>query len=317
MINSFKINETRHLFFDIFHKNNVLYLICPVYEGTINESLLSIYGNGTLLELREKHSRLCYEATEIVLFDYVTDSLTTSSIKVIYNGIQNNYELPHFQSKPCNNVSITTLFKDDYNLISVFYDYYKKQGVTDFYMYYNGKLTDDIKRSYILPGVTLIEWDFKYWHDECIFSIHHAQLGQIHHALYRYGKESDEYIIFCDLDEYLYIPNTTLSDYFKSKPTIDMFGFNNVWSDTMDGIKPTTFPSKIRISSELFHIPYRSKFAYKVDSITTISIHDPSYPHIFPHIKDKWDTCNIMLHFYKWSGTGRIIPLDKELDLKF
>jgi len=313
MIQSFNISTDEYLFFDIFHKNNVLYLICPLYKESINETLLTIYGGDTLLNYIEKHSRVCRESTEIVLFDYVTDSLTTSTVRVIYNGNEKKYELPHIQSKPCNNISITTLFKNDYNLISIFYDYYIKQGVTNFYMYYNGKLTDDIKRKYNLPGVTLVEWDFKYWVNNCVFSNHNAQLGQMHHALYRYGKDFDEYLIFCDLDEYLYIQNTTLSEYFKSTPTIEMFGFKNVWSDTMDGKIPTEFPSKIRISSELFYIHNRSKFAYKVDAVSTVGIHAPS----LPYIEDKWNTSNIMLHFYKWTATGRIIPLDKELDLKF
>jgi hypothetical protein len=313
MIQSFKISTDEYLFFDIFHKNNVLYLICPLYQESINETLLTIYGGDTLLNYREKHSRVSRESTEIVLFDYVTDSLTMSTVKVIYNGNEKKYELPHIQSKPCNNISITTLFKNDYNLISIFYDYYRKQGVTNFYMYYNGKLTDDIKTKYNLPGITLVEWDFRYWVHGGKFSDHHAQPGQMHHALYRYCKDFDEYLIFCDLDEYLYIPNTTLSEYFKSNPTIDMFGFKNVWADTLDETIPTEFPSKVSISSELFTIGYRSKFAYRVDSISTVYIHIPS----LPHIKDKWNISNIMLHFYKWSGKNRIITLDKELDLKF
>jgi hypothetical protein len=42
----------------------------------------------------------------------------------------------------------TTLFKDDFKLIHVFYNYYLKQGIEHFYLYYNGKLTDLIIKEF-------------------------------------------------------------------------------------------------------------------------------------------------------------------------
>ena len=35
------------------------------------------------------------------------------------------------------------MFQHDFRIIPIFYDYYKKQGVDHFYLYYNGRLTDD------------------------------------------------------------------------------------------------------------------------------------------------------------------------------
>ena len=47
---------------------------------------------------------------------------------------------------------------------------------------------------------------------------HHAQPGQMHHALYKYGKNNYNYMIFCDLDEYIFIPNKTIKEYiFENK----------------------------------------------------------------------------------------------------
>jgi hypothetical protein len=42
--------------------------------------------------------------------------------------------------------------------------------------------------------------------------IHHAQPGQIQHALYKYGKNEYTYMIFNDLDEYMHIKNKKLID---------------------------------------------------------------------------------------------------------
>ncbi len=74
-------------------------------------------------------------------------------------------------------------------------------------MYYNGKITDEIMKYYNKKDITLIEWDYIYWNDNSLEYGHHAQLGQIHDAIYRYGKDNSEYIIFCDLDEYLFDMN--------------------------------------------------------------------------------------------------------------
>ena len=70
-------------------------------------------------------------------------------------------------------------------------------------MYYNGKITDEIKKYYNKDDITLIEWDYIYWKSG-MYSRHYAQLGQIHDAIYRFGKDRFEYMLFCDLDEYIY-----------------------------------------------------------------------------------------------------------------
>ena len=81
-----------------------------------------------------------------------------------------------------------------------------KQGVDHFYMYYNGKLTQEIIDKFNFPNVTLIEWDFRYWN--CMKTYkwgHHAQMGQLSDAIYRYGKDNYDYMIFNDMDEFFYI----------------------------------------------------------------------------------------------------------------
>lgn len=224
-INNFILEKDKFLFFDIFYKNNKIILICPIYFEIINISELNIFANGNKLDLTIKYIEIDWQPVQILVYNFISD-IIINTIVVNYNDIVNTYQLEHIKTTKKNTLCISTLFKDDYNLINVFYDYYIKQGVTNFYMYYNGYLTEDIKNKYNLPFITLIEWNFLYYNQNCNY-IQHAQLGQIHHSVYRYGKDENEYIILCDLDEYLYIPNISLLKYFKENESIDMFGFRN------------------------------------------------------------------------------------------
>ena len=173
-------------------------------------------------------------------------------------------------------------------------------------MYYNGILDDKIKKMYSLPGIVLIEWNFKYWNDPGCFR-HHAQLGQMHHAIYRYGIENNEYMIFCDLDEYMHIPNNTLIKYINNNKTIDQLGFCNYWCNTIDNKIPSAFPNKFLIG-EKHNFKVRSKCIYKLSSIATINIHCENKFNISNPIKvDDF----YLFHFFNWCKKNRQIILKK------
>ena len=244
------------------------------------------------------YSKLEYEAIEILIYDFISSDLINEII-VDYNNIKQLYILKQIKSELINELSLTTLFKDDYNLITIFYNYYIKQGVTNFYLYYNGKLSNDIILKYNLPGVTLIEWNYPYWIKN-YFSNHYAQMGQMHHALFKFGKDLNKYMIFCDLDEYLYIPNIKLIDYIKNNDNIDIFGFNNLWCDVEQ--IDINIPNNINCSDEILKFKDRSKCIYNTEIVNTIGIHytNNNFTRL-PVINND----NIMLHFYKWSGKIR------------
>ena len=179
----------------------------------------------------------------------------------INNHIQNEYKL-----------TITTCFQGDYELFPMWYDYYTKQGVEHFYMYYNGILTDTIKDILNKPNVTLHEWCFKYWspYDN---RMHFAQMGQIHHALYKYGKYSSEYMIFCDLDEYLHFHNDTIINKIISNTNIDQIQFINCWCKRMDDTIPECFPPTFYIEDSAKLCINRGKCLYKISNINMVSVH--------------------------------------------
>ena len=316
MVNSFSLD--RFLFFDIFHKNNKLFLICPVYNlDGLNLKELHIYANGVELTLFEKYSELKYvEPIEILIYNFTSDKIV-NLINVNYNIIKKEYKLSHITTTLNNRLCLATLFKDDYKLINIFYNYYIKQGVTDFYMYYNGPISDDIREKYSLPGITLIEWDFQFWSIHGIVRPdfyshhHHAQIGQIHHAIYRYGKDNHKYIILCDLDEYIFIPGIPLLTCLEQNPHIDMFGFRNRWSDTHDGKIPNIFPNSIKCDNNLLPFGERSKCIYKTNIINIVGVHNSKQLVYSPYVSLN----NTLLHFYKWTQPNRINNTDTTITL--
>ena len=155
----------------------------------------------------------------------------------------------------------------------MWYDYYINQGVEHFYMYYNGELNDDIKNILNKPNVTLHEWNYSYW-SRFKGRLHFAQMGQIQHALYKYGKDSSEYMIFCDLDEFLYLKeNITLIDKLKSEKP-DQIAFHNCWAKLMEDHIPDKFPDRFYINKTKRLNPGRRKGLCKTSKINSSSVHE-------------------------------------------
>jgi hypothetical protein len=249
-INRFHLSTYKYLFFDIFYKNNKLYMILPIYDEPINSDEIQIsLEDNLILNISEKIIKDSFEPIIIYIYDYQSN-LSDININITYKNNTKNFTLKHIKSKDIlkkEQLVITALFKDDYELFPLFYDYYKKQGVTHFYMYYNGNVNQNIKEIFNKEDVTLIEWGYLYWLNTHKY-IHHAQLGQMHRSLYLYGDDC-EYMIFCDLDEYLYIPNTTILNYILNNPNVDKFGFCNRWSKTINNKIPNLFPEKFLTSN--------------------------------------------------------------------
>jgi hypothetical protein len=220
---SCKISEKKYLFFDIFYKNGDIYLIMPIYNSVFPTENIQLFiyddeNEQKILKITEEIVKDSYEPT--CIYKYHVDIPTKSDrikVKIRYNSrgdlCSQDYILNHIQSCETNTMALTTLFKDDYRIFPIFYDYYKKQGVAQFYMYYNGKITEEITDILNLPNVTLIEWDFPYWNDNGDKYKHHAQMGQLSDALYKYGKDRHKYMIFCDMDEYMFVPGMHLNTF--------------------------------------------------------------------------------------------------------
>jgi len=338
--NSFYITNTRLLFFDIFYKNNKIYLIMPIYNKPANPLQIIIRVNNSDLPLSESFVKDSNEPVLIYVYNVPnadTEIASEIEVEVSCCQITKIYTLQHIISPtptmpttpttPCQYfLTLTTLFHNDYTIFPLFYNYYKSQGVSHFYMYYNGVITQQVKdffEEYGSDNITLIEWNFHYWNPRNFKYSHHAQPAQIHHAIYRYGKNASEYMISCDLDEYLHIPiqtekekdryahnGITIKKYIDSHRDIDIFGFCNIWATTLDNKYPTkpVLPDKILTVESINPYKDRSKNIYKLNSIQTVGIHQvgESDPTSFnENLKSITDLQ--MYHFYNWSRHERTI----------
>lgn len=288
------------VFFDIFHKNNKLYIIMPWYEHIdLEEDTMHVMYNEIPLTRIDKIEKDCYMTIKILIYDFPTTNYS-NTITVIRNNVKTNYTVSHIRSSCTKKLCLTTLFKDDYKLMSIFYDYYKKQGVEHFYMYYNGHITEELENWFDKDDVTLIQWNFEYWNSKCKRSSAYAQVAQMHHAIYRFGKENTEYMLFCDLDEYMHIPNGFTISSLIAKDA-DTVIFLNRWAKTEDNSIPSSFPSRFYVSNEL---PYgmRSKCMHKMETLVTTDLH-----YVTKHTKDSpyLLTGYTFYHFYNWSRPDR------------
>jgi len=331
-INPFHLSDYKYLFFDMFYKNNNLYLISPIYIQPFNTDDIHIIVNQKELIVTEKHVKDCAEPVAIYIYAGANAGAGTGAgtvpinVTVTFLNITKTYVLQHHITRQNNEVAVTTLFKDDYALFPVFYDYYKKQGVAHFYMYYNGISSPQIKHLFRVANVTLIDWDVPYWTPKNNYT-HHAQPGQMHHALYRYGKDIRQYMMFCDFDEYLHIPHTTLKAYVAQHPLVDTFGFCNKWSKCLDNnqghslprhslqrntlprdslqrntLPRDSLPRQFLTTPGIYPYNTRSKNIHKVNAVNTLGIHVAYHYNVAePVILSKF----IMFHFYNWSKPNR------------
>jgi len=155
-------------------------------------------------------------------------------LKFKYDGISYSVSpLDPFEYKPCQDC-IMTLFKNDAELLVPFVNYYKKLGITDFYMFYNGKLAEINKYIEELADVTFIEWDFPYWVTQTDgVSKHCAQTTAINTFLYM-SKKFAEHVYFIDLDEYIVsvpqhrVDYGIINSYWSSDESADLVNYADV-----------------------------------------------------------------------------------------
>lgn len=309
--NDFSLRGIRCLLFDIFYKNNKLWLVLPVYDVTpFPNEHIHITTGGKILELTEEYvSTYYYGPTSIYVYD-VNELSPSIDVTVEYESREKVFHLEHIQTSETPEMGLTTLCKDDYRLFIPFYKYYRDQGVSRFYIYYNGQITKEIKEFFQAYGndVILIEWNYIYWLDEA-GTAHHAQIGQMNHALYKYGKDNTRHMIFCDFDEYLHVPDTTLKQFVDTNKHINTFGFRNKWSQTIDCKIPDVFPTTFLTEPGQLDYPVRSKGIYKVSDVKTICVH-----HVVEYSTPKSLLCHMwMYHFYNWTRPERTV--DSVVDL--
>lgn len=281
-INSLIIKD-EIVFYDIYHKNNQLILICPVkdsIQAATKLELLKIYHKDIQLEFDGYILKSDEEPIFIAGYKFVSDN-AKNDITVNYGQISKTFTLIQNQSVTDLKLSLTAQIHDDFNLFDMFYTYYIKQGVQSFNVYHNGQIQD-----ILVPGTTFIKWNFK------------STSAQMQHSLWKYGKNKTEYMIFCDLDEYLQVQDKTIIEEI-TETNNQIYGFCNTWCRTET--IPEVFPNLFEILSRS-NYGTRSKNIYKVSDVNVIGIHTP-YLTGDQTLTGKFDYT--MYHFLNWSNPSR------------
>jgi hypothetical protein len=125
-------------------------------------------------------------------------------------------------------VIMTTFYEETDEELQNFFDYYRKQGVEHFYMYYNGSLYD---RGLLPYGddISYHEWDFQYWYykDGVDRKYHHAQIP----AMVSFHKKFLPYCgaaLMIDTDEFLRVESgESLESYVKRHEHLGRNLFSN------------------------------------------------------------------------------------------
>ena len=158
--NYYNIKNNSYLYFDIFFNNNKLFLINSNINNEINTDKLIIKIDNNILKLEEKIIRGVPQPFQLLIFNCEINN-EVLNIYLEYENIKENIVLQNKKVKK-NFLTLTTLFKNDYNLFTLFYKYYKNQGIEHFYLYYNGLINNKIVELLNYKDVTLIEWNYEY-----------------------------------------------------------------------------------------------------------------------------------------------------------
>ena len=227
----------------------------------------------------------------------------------------------HFDLILMSTVCIEKPYQDDFALIPQFVKYYSEViGIQHFYLYYNGSL-DDVHLPQ-LENVTYIEWNYPYnaktTENGCF--IHCSQIGSVNDLL-SWAKQFSKYIMFVDLDEFVYWNNSIPLIQYILNQNYKCYGMRNVFTALKNSSTTVSYNEnwiKMLLNNDFEVIPticefqFRSKCIVRTD-IKLMGVHkivDPIYTDILEEtlIFDP-DICGFH-HIYNFSERTRFSGLE-------
>ena len=307
---SFAIDD-RFLFFDIFARNSQLIAIGPVYpDSFIDYSKvdfnISVDGGRVCLTQPSYQERiLAVEGCALWFFDIPKDCLTIE-ITVSYLSVTRRYSIMHYSFSEKVSLAAAVLFSDDLRLLPTWLNWYINRGVSLFFLYSLPNFLDCLS----LPEspTVKISWPFKYlWNDS---GWHHAQVAQLNHMLYKFAKTSCDYVLNCDLDEYVTGNSDGDMDLIvRSKRITGAIRIENHWAHLEDFSVPEPdahgFPETIYCDCVGSGRRWRTKYLYNSEDVSLLGVH--RVERYLSGDCDQNETMH-MFHFLNWSRRGRIVP---------
>lgn len=279
--NNFKI-ENRILFGNITLIKNTIYLTSIYYQNkpwNIKNIEFIIYNNNIIKKDCIEYDN--YESCLLIKLE-LEKIKSNVNLEIKYEKYSKKFELNQLNI-PNNNIYAVTLFKDDYQLLKKYLDYYKKLGVECFYLYYNNKINEEFINEINIINqskhqIILTEWDYDYWYiNKNKTKHHHSQTMAINDSLHIL-KNFSSYILYNDLDEYIKI-DTNFYDLIQKNNNIDIFQFKCMFCKMGEKlIKYRNFYFEYddnKIIKGNFWDKYREKNLIKTSSINLMGVHNP------------------------------------------
>ena len=250
-VNPFDLNELK------INIKNIKIINKSVFENDHYESSLSI-----ILELEDVYNDL-----------YINISYKNIINKELYLEQLNVID---------HNISAMTLFKDDYQLLESYLNYYSNFGIEVYFLYYNGKINDTLME-YISnicnnSKIYLIEWNYTYWWNYGKdLKHHHAQTMALNDS-FNILKNYSNHVLYNDLDEYFILDNyLNFNELIKDNSNTDIFIWKNRFCKMGDElIKYKDFNTNFNLSKIIkgnYWDKGREKFIVKLENINVIGVH--------------------------------------------
>jgi hypothetical protein len=216
------------LVYDAFLRDGWLYIVSTFYN--IRDRPLTITVNGLTAEVHgfNEPEPVCYYRVRC------TEIPTHITINTITYPFPSNIDTLLSPQQP-GGIAIATLFKGDHMFIPNMLAWYRKQGATAFYLYYNGDtLPDGLPTG---PDIHYRTWNFRYWNSGGMHGrpetgwAHAAQMAFLTTVRLRYFPYHS-WIGLVDIDE-LVVPvdGIQLSTYLEKVPANKLcVMFQNHWA---------------------------------------------------------------------------------------
>ena len=194
-------------------------------------------------------------------------------------------ELPNTYNDRSHFLVLVTMFLRETNeQLLNFFNYYRSQGVTKFFMFYNGNSQQRYTHLPQAEDVVYQDWNYGYWvYDSENQRSHHCQYQAITTGYYKYGHVA-HYVIVCDTDEYIKHPTITLKEYLeqttpvshfyireipcfidfsKQKVSVNIEKYNNIMSSNSQAGAKSIYPGPL----------FSEKYSFKKKMLSGLPIH--------------------------------------------
>jgi hypothetical protein len=315
--------DGRLLFSAVSHVGDRLILVgCHYFDRPIayERVRFKIHPATTKLSDLKYYARIDYEPCIVISASVGADPI---AVDLYYEGQTWTVSLDREDPPRCD-LSLMTLFKDDYRLLPEFIRYYSNLGVERFCLYFNGPLESIdwtfLQNSEKVRGadILLVEWNVEYWwklrtpvgkpfYDEPGRQ-HHAQTMAMNHHLHAVRGYS-KYTLFVDLDEYVFTPKDVLDRYRQTEPA---FIIMQSWWASLP--KPVTYESFSIVEDQDLLVAESGEGRWRVKSLVNTADVDLMGIHI-PHVYTRKDHLVIdgFFHFFSFAENDRSHKIDKRL----